>query len=73
MPHKQLTQAGLNRAMWIMLKRLGGKVAIPERLLEQPNPDDAIEIKYDPSVKSFVFELHKVRAQDKSIIWTGAN
>lgn len=74
MPNKQLTQTGLNRAMWVMLKRLGGKTTIPEGALEQPNPDDAMQIQYDPSIKSFTFTLHKVKTPEKSrIIQPGMN
>ncbi len=68
MAGKHLTQTGLNRAMWFMLKSLGGKVTIPERAIEKPNPDDAMQIQYDPSVKSFTFSLHKVKEQKQSLI-----
>ncbi len=68
MPNKKLTQVGLNRAMWVMLRRLGGKITIPEGALERPNPDDAMQIQYDPSVKSFTFSLHKVKEQKQSLI-----
>lgn len=64
---KQLTQAGINRAMWIMLRKLGGKTTIPEGALEQPNKDDAMQIQYDPSVKSFVFSLHKIKPGAKPV------
>lgn len=68
MPNKKLTQTGLNRAMWVMLKRLGGKITIPEGALEKPNPDDAMQIQYDPSVRSFTLSLHKVKEKTKSLI-----
>ncbi len=51
-----------------MLKKLGGKHTIPERALEQPNVDDAMQIQYDPSTKSFTFSLHKVKGEKKSPI-----
>lgn len=68
MPNKKLTQTGLNRAMWYMLKSLGGKVTIPERAIEKPNPEDAMQIQYDPTVKSFTLSLHKVKTEEKSLI-----
>lgn len=68
MPNKKLTQTGLNRAMWIMLHKLEGKIIIPEGLLEKPNVEDAIQIQYDPSIKSFIFSLHKVRENQTSVI-----
>ena len=68
MPNKQLTQTGLNRAMWIMLKKLGGKINIPGRLLEMPNPNDAMQVQYDPGSDSFTLSLHKVKEQKQSII-----
>ena len=61
MAGKQLTQVGLNRAMWLMLKRLGGKIIIPEHLIENPNQEDAMKIQHDPAMKVFVFSLHKVK------------
>lgn len=74
MPNKQLTQTGINRAMWIMLKKLGGKITIPEGALESPNVDDAMQIQHDPSTKRFVFSLHKVKGEKKSpIIQLGRN
>ena len=61
MQRKQLTQTGLNRAMWIMLRKLGGRVVIREHDLENPNIEDAMEIQHDPAAKVFVFSLHKVK------------
>ena len=58
---KNLTQVGMHRAMWVMLKRLGGKIVIPERQIESPNQDDAMKIQYDPATKVFVLSLHKVK------------
>ena len=65
---KRLTQTGINRAMWIMLKCLNGRVVIPGRALEEPNVDDAMQIQHDPSTDSFIFTLHKVKGEKKSPI-----
>ena len=73
MPNKQLTQTGINRAMWIMLKKLKGKITIPGRALEEPNTDDAMQIQYDPSTDSFTFSLHKIPDEKKSPIIQGLN
>ena len=58
---KELTQTGLNRAMWIMLKKLGGKVIINERDLENPNKEDAMLVQHCPNEHCFVLSLHKVK------------
>ena len=58
---KELTQAGLNRAMWIMLKKLGGKIAISEHQIEIPNAEDAMLVQHCPNEHMFVFSLHKVK------------
>ena len=68
MAGKQLTQAGLNKVIWSLLRRVGGKFTISERAIETPDPDDAIRIQHDPSIKSFTLSLHKVKKEDKSLI-----
>ena len=75
MPNKQLTQTGLNRALFQMVKKLGGKVVIPDIALAVPNPDDAMLIQYHPNEKVFVFSLHKVKDNKNisSIIIPGVN
>ena len=78
--NKQLTQVGLNRAMWIMLKRLLASekrdvVIIHEKHLEMPNLDDAMKIQYDPLVGAFIFSLHKAKDNKNisSLIVPGRN
>ena len=65
---KELTQTGLNRAMWIMLKKLGGKIVIPEYDIEKSNVEDAMLIQHCPNEHMFVFSLHKVKDNNISNI-----
>ena len=65
---KKLTQAGINRVIWHLLKRVGGKINIPERAIDGVNTDDAIRIDYDPSLKTFTFSLHKIKKPEDAII-----
>ena len=51
-----------------MLRALKGKFTISEREVENVTPEDAMQIQYDPSVKSFTFSLHKIESQQKSLI-----
>ena len=73
MTGKQLTQTGLNRAMFIMLKRLGGQIAIKEHAIENPSPEDAMKVQHDPASKVFVFSLHRVRKSISQILVPGRN
>ncbi len=61
MPGKELNQVGLNRAMFVMLKWLGGRIVIKAHEIENGNTDDAMKIQYDPDSKVFVFTLHKAK------------
>jgi len=70
---KELTQTGLNRAMWIMLKKLGGKVVIRESDLENPNHEDAMLIQHSPNEHVFVFSLHKTKKSMSNIIIPSVN
>jgi len=66
MSNKTLTQTGLNRVIWHLLKgRKDGKFTIHERDIEQPNPEEAIKINYDSSSKSFILSAHKIKANRK--------
>ena len=68
MPNKELSQAGLNRVMWHLLrKQKDGRFTIPLNAIDQPNPEDAIQIQYDPSVKSFTLSAHKIRPNAKAV------
>lgn len=74
MPNKQLTQAGINRCIWAMLKQLGGKFVISEREVERTNTEDAIRIDHDPSIQTFTMSIHKVKnKKDSLIIQPGMN
>ena len=61
---KELTQMGLNRAMFLMLKKLGGKVVISEGEIEHSNKEDAMLIQHHPADHVFVLSLHRVRSLD---------
>jgi hypothetical protein len=66
---KTLSQVGLNRVIWHLLKtQPDGRFTIPEHAIDEPNPEDAIRIDYDPSVKSFTLSAHKIRAPRPSLI-----
>jgi len=68
MSRKTLSQAGLNRVIWHLLReRQDGKFTIPENAIDKPNPEDAIQIQYDPSVKSFTLSAHKIKANRKEV------
>ncbi len=67
MAGKQLTQAGLNKTIWNMLKRLGGKFQITEHELAVMS-DDAIKIQHDPVTKTFYFSLCQAKEDEKSNI-----
>ena len=68
MINKKLTQTGLNRVIWHLLReRQDGKFTIHERDIEQPNPEEAIKINYDSSSKSFILSAHKIRADRKEV------
>ncbi len=67
MPGKHLTQAALNRAIWILVRRLGGKVVISEQEIGIPS-DDALKIQHYPKDGNFVFTLTKEAEGEKSPI-----
>ena len=65
MANKQLSQTGINRVMWHLLRtQQDGKFTIPEHAIDRPNPEDAIRIDYDPSVKSFTLSAHKIMGRN---------
>lgn len=71
MAHKQITQAGLNRAMWRMLAALGGKFVVKASDVECVKANSAIKIDHVESADEFIFRL--VRMPDvpkKSLIIT---
>lgn len=68
MPHKQLTQAGLNKVIWHLLKRIGGKFTISEKAVEAPSLTAAIRIDHDAATKTFTLSLQKVKKPKQSLI-----
>lgn len=68
MPGKQLTQAAINRVIWLMLRRLGGKFVCSEQDIETPS-DDALKIQHYPGDQNFVFTMTKeAEAKESNII-----
>lgn len=65
MAGKQLTQAGINKTIWNMLRQLGGKFHITEQELARVSAD-AIKIQHDPATKTFYFSICEVRDEEKS-------
>ena len=65
---KVLTQTGLNRAMYIMLRKLGGKIVIRDSDIDSPDKEDAMLIQYHPSDHVFVLSLHKAKDENNIII-----
>ena len=72
MAGKQLTQAGINRVIWHLLKKVGGKFVISEADLAMDS-EDAIKIQHHPSDDVFVFELAKAPPEKKTVISRGLN
>lgn len=71
MAHKQITQAGLNRAMWRMLVALGGKFVVKASDVEKVNANAAIKIDHIEARDEFVFRLVRVPdVKEKSLIIT---
>lgn len=69
MAHKNITQAGLNRAMWRMLAALGGKFVVKAADIETIRSNAAIKIDHVESRDEFVFRLVRVpEAPKKSLI-----
>lgn len=68
--HRNLTQAGMNRVIWHMLKALGGTFKISHKDLEAVNPDIAIRVDHTESTDIFTLSLQhlNVMAQDNSKI-----
>ena len=56
----------LFRSIWHLLKtQQDGRFSIPEHAIEEPSPEDAIRVDYDPSIKTFTLSAHKVKVPDK--------
>lgn len=71
MAHKQITQAGLNRAMWRMLAALGGKFTVKAKDIEQVKANSAIKIDHIEARDEFVFRLIRMpEAPKQSLIIT---
>ncbi len=71
MAHKQITQAGLNRAMWRMLVALGGKFVIKASDVETTRSNAAIKIDHVESTDEFIFRLVRMpEAPKQSLILT---
>ncbi len=71
MAHKQITQAGLNRAMWRMLAALGGKFVVKASDVESIRSNAAIKIDHIESRDEFVFRLVRApEAPKQSLIIT---
>ena len=68
--HRNLTQAGMNRVIWHMLKALNGKFTISYKDLQAVNPDIAIRVDHIESTDTFEFQLQGLTdmAQDKLTI-----
>lgn len=75
MAHKQITQTGLNRAMWRMLVALGGKFVVKASDVETVNSNAAIKIDHVESKDEFVFRLIRTPDAPKQslIITPGMN
>ena len=71
MAHKQITQAGLNRAMWRMLAALGGKFVVKASDVESIRSNAAIKIDHVESKDEFIFRLVRMpEAPKQSLIIT---
>lgn len=65
MANKQLSQAGLNRVIWHLLRTQNdGKFTIPESAI-MPNPEAAVKIQYDSSTKSFILSAHVINPLER--------
>ena len=75
MAHKNITQAGLNRAMWRMLAALGGKFVVKASDIETVRSNAAIKIDHVASRDVFVFRLIRMSEAPKQslIITPGMN
>ncbi len=75
MANKHLTQQGLNRVIFKILKMLPDqKIVISERELEQKSLD-AIKIQHDPTTKQFVLSVHRLKRKEvkSTLILPGMN
>lgn len=70
MPHRQLTQAGMNRVVWKMLKALGGTFTISNRELDIIDPNIAVRVDHQASTDTFKFTLQRLNdiVKDKNKI-----
>lgn len=75
MANKRITQKGMHKVLWKLLKKAGGTFTISDREITEARPNDAVRIVYDPSIKSFTLSLHKLKESDQlsDIIVTPGN
>ena len=68
--HRELTQAGMNRVIWHMLKALGGKFTISYKKLEAVNSEIAIRVDHIESTDTFALSLQRFSdmAKDNSVV-----
>ncbi len=69
MPHRALTQVGMNRVLWKLLALVGGRYEISNREVNTINPDVGIHIAHKQSTDTFTLSLVKVpKKVDSNII-----
>lgn len=68
--HRQLTQAGMNRAIWHMLRALKGRFTISFKQLQAVDPNIAIRVDHIESTDTFVLSLQRLNdmAKDNSVV-----
>ena len=67
-PHRQLTQTGINRVLWLMLHALGGKFEVSNADITTVNQEVGIRIDHNSTTDKFTLSLQRLQEKQQSNI-----